>query len=253
MDAIKLVAHRGYQRLYPENTLLSYVEAIKAGARFIETDIQLSADGHPVLYHDRNLKRSSDTKGAVHDYPLAQLLITPKHEPKRFGTTYLGQTITPLSDLVTLLLAHPNVHAFIEVKSCTIDFHGIDTVYQRIAETLAPVAQQCTLISFHIPFMTHARAAGWHSLGIALRRWKDLQKADIKAITPEYLFADIRDLPKKGDLSDLNVKLVVYEIDSPDVARSLQQRGVEYIETFAIGDMHKILVENLKTGVEQQP
>ena len=119
MDAIKLVAHRGYQRLYPENTLLSYVEAIKAGARFIETDIQLSADGFPVLYHDRKLKRSSTIKGAIHDHSLAQLLNTPNHEPKRFGSAYLGQTITPLSDLVNLLPEHPNVQAFIEAKSCS--------------------------------------------------------------------------------------------------------------------------------------
>lgn len=243
MNPIKLVAHRGYQQLYPENTLLGYVEAIKAGALFVETDIQLSADGFPMLYHDRNLKRSSATKGAIHNYPLAELLRTPKHEPKRFGSTYLGQTITPLSDLVTLLLAHTNVHAFIEAKSCSIDFHGIDTVYQRITETLAPVAQQCTLISFHMPFIAYARTAGWHSLGVALRRWKDLQKAELKTIAPEYLFADVTDLPKKGSFDHLNANLVVYEVDSPDVALSLFQRGVEYIETFAFGDMHQALVE----------
>jgi len=73
----------------------------------------------------------------------------------------------------------------------------------------------------------------------------------VQAIAPEYLFADVSDIPKKADLADLSAKLVVYEIDSPDVARSLQQRGVVYIETFAIGDMQQALVENLKTGVEQ--
>jgi len=252
MNPIKLIAHRGYQRLFPENTLLSYVEAIKAGARFIETDIQLSADGFPVLYHDRKLKRSSTIKGAIHDHPLNQLLHTPNHEPKRLGNTHLGQTITPLSDLASLLLTHPEVHAFIEAKSCTIDAHGINKVYQRITETLAPVAQQCTLISFHIGFIGYAKAAGWHSLGIALRRWKDLRKTDIKAISPEYLFADVSDLPSKGDFNHLNAKLAVYEIDSPDVARSLQQRGIEYIETFAIDNMHQALVKNLKTAVNQQ-
>jgi len=251
MDAIKLVAHRGYQQLFPENSLLSYVEAIKAGAQFIETDIQLSADGRPVLYHDRKLKRSSELKGAIHDHPFSQLLSSPNHEPKRFGSAYLGQTITPLSDLVTLLLAHPHIHAFIEAKSCTIDFHGTNTVYQCMTETLAPVAQQCTLISFHIPFIAHARTAGWHSLGVVLRSWKDLQKDDVQAIAPEYLFANIRDIPKKADLNDLSEKLVVYEIDSPDTARSLQQRGVKYIETFAIADMHQALIKN-PTTVNQQ-
>ncbi|MEH6357553.1 MAG: glycerophosphodiester phosphodiesterase family protein [Pseudomonadales bacterium] len=252
MDAIKLVAHRGYQRLFPENTLLSYVEAINAGAQFIETDIQLSADGHPVLYHDRKLKRSSALKGAIHDHSLDQLLHAPNHEPKRFGSAFIGQTINPLSELVTLLKAHPNVHAFIEAKSCSIDFHGIDTVYQSIVDTLKPIARQCTLISFHIPFIAHAKAAGEHSLGIALRRWKDLQRTEVQDIAPEYIFANVGDVPKKADLNDLNAKLVVYEIDSPDIACALQQRGVEYIETFAIGDMHKTLVANSDSNVEKQ-
>jgi len=244
------VAHRGYQQLFPENTLLAYVEAIKAGARFIETDVQLSADEQPVLYHDRKLKRCSELKDAVHNHLLDELLRSPNHEPKRFGSAYLGQTITPLSDLVTLLLAHPQVHAFIEVKSCTVDFHGIEKVFQRITETLAPVAQQCTLISFHIPFMSFAKAAGWHSLGIALRRWKDLHKDEVTAMAPDFIFADVNDLPNKGDFNDLNGKLAVYEIDSPVVARSLQQRGVEYIETFAIGNMHQALIDHSDNTVE---
>jgi hypothetical protein len=42
-----LVAHRGYQKLYPENTALSVTQAIKAGALFVEIDIQLSKDHQP--------------------------------------------------------------------------------------------------------------------------------------------------------------------------------------------------------------
>ena len=250
MTPIKLVAHRGYQRLFPENTLLSYVEAINAGAQFIETDIQLSADGHPVLYHDRKLKQCSALKGAIHDHNLDQLVLAPNHEPKRFGNAFLGQAITPLSELVTLLMAHPNVHAFIEAKSCSIDFHGIDTVYQSVADTLESVVRQCTLISFDIAFVDHAKTAGWHSLGIILRRWKDLQKTELQNIAPEYIFAQVDDVPKQVDLNDLNAKLVVYEIDSADAAHALQQRGVEYIETFAIGDMHKILTASPNRKVE---
>lgn len=37
----RLVAHRGYQKRYPENTLLGFTKAIEAGAHYIETDIYL--------------------------------------------------------------------------------------------------------------------------------------------------------------------------------------------------------------------
>lgn len=241
MSSIKLVAHRGYQRLFPENTLLAYREAIKAGARFIETDVQLSADEQPVLYHDRKLKRCTGLKGAVHDHLFKPLSLAPNHEPKRLSDQFLGLTIESLTDLVTLLCENPQVHAFIEVKSVTIDFHGIEKTYQRITEILKPVTTQCTLISFHIPFMMFAHSSDWHSIGIALRRWKDLYKTDVETMAPDYIFADVDDLPKKNDFFDLKSKLVVYEVDSPELARSLHQRGIEYIETFAIGDMQQAL------------
>jgi glycerophosphoryl diester phosphodiesterase len=241
MSSIKLVAHRGYQRLFPENTLLAYQEAIKAGARFIETDVQLSADEQPVLYHDRKLKRCTGLKGAVHNHRLTSLSQAPNHEPKRLGECFIGQSIETLSDFIELLSKHPQVHAFIEVKSITIDFHGIDKTYRHITEILASVAAQCTLISFHIPFMTFARRSGWHSIGVALRRWKDLHKTEVETMAPDYIFADVDDLPKKINFYDFKSKLVVYEVDSPELARSLQQRGIEYIETFAIGDMRQAL------------
>jgi len=243
MSSIKLVAHRGYQRLFPENSLLAYREAIKAGALFIETDVQLSADQQPVLYHDRKLKRCTGLKGAVHDHLFKPLSLAPNHDPKRLSDRFVGHTIEPLSDLVTLLSKHPQVHAFIEVKSITIDFHGIDKTYRHIIDVLAPVAAQCSLISFHIPFMTFARNSGWHSIGVALRRWKDLHKAEVETMAPDYIFADVDDLPKQINFYDLKNKLVVYEIDSPELARSLQQRGIEYIETFAIGDMQQALTQ----------
>jgi len=257
MSDIKLVAHRGYQQRFPENTLLAYVEAIKAGARFIETDVQLSADEQPVLYHDRKLKRCSGLKGAVHDHLFTALSQAPNHEPKRLADRFLGQTVEALADFVALLSQHPEVHAFVEVKSITIDFHGIEKTYQRITEILAPVAAQCTLISFHIPFMCYSKTAGWHSIGVALRRWKDCHKTEVKAMAPDYIFTNIDYVPKKGDFNSLKSKLVVYEVDSPQRARSLQQRGIEYIETFAIGNMHQALITPTTTpsgnGVEDTP
>ena len=52
---IELVAHRGYAARYPENTRESLAAAVRAGARFLEFDVQLSADGVPVLLHDVTL------------------------------------------------------------------------------------------------------------------------------------------------------------------------------------------------------
>src|SRR5262245_24889727 len=48
----ELQGHRGARALKPENTLSSFEAAIDVGVTSIETDVHLTRDGVPVLYHD---------------------------------------------------------------------------------------------------------------------------------------------------------------------------------------------------------
>ncbi len=249
MNPISLVAHRGYQKRYPENTLLSLAEAIQAGARYVETDIQLSADLVPVLYHDRNMKKISGEKGAIHERPFAELINIPAHEPNRFGDRFISQRITPLADLVTLLAAHPQVHAFIEIKRCTIDAHGIAKVYQRVTEALMPVLNQCTLISFSQDFIAYANDAAWPSIGLVIERWKVLESDYIKQLKPQYIFCNQTRLPSSANLAIAGSQLVVYEIDNPKIAIELNKRGVDLIETFAFAEMQNALDKTFQESV----
>jgi glycerophosphoryl diester phosphodiesterase len=50
-------AHRGARTELPENTVAAFVRATELGARGLETDARLSADGHPVLVHDAAVRR----------------------------------------------------------------------------------------------------------------------------------------------------------------------------------------------------
>ena len=70
------VAHRGYTRHYPENTLIGIEAAIQAGARYVEVDVQLAADKTPILFHDRNLKRVCGVQGE--EQFLAWLMLSAK-------------------------------------------------------------------------------------------------------------------------------------------------------------------------------
>ncbi|WP_404791028.1 glycerophosphodiester phosphodiesterase [Altericista sp. CCNU0014] len=47
------LSHRGVQTRAPENTLAAFEAAIALGVGGIETDIRLSRDGIPILFHDR--------------------------------------------------------------------------------------------------------------------------------------------------------------------------------------------------------
>lgn len=52
-----MLAHRGLAVDAPENTMLAFELAVRAGADYIETDVHVSADGVAVIAHDPTLKR----------------------------------------------------------------------------------------------------------------------------------------------------------------------------------------------------
>lgn len=67
-------AHRGASEYAPENTMLAFCLGIFMGANGIETDVQLTRDGVPVLFHDNTLARVTGEVGSVFDYTYAELL-----------------------------------------------------------------------------------------------------------------------------------------------------------------------------------
>ena len=69
----KVWAHRGASGYMPENTLPSFQKAVELGADGIELDIQLSKDGEIVVCHDEMVDRTSNAKGWLKDYTLAEL------------------------------------------------------------------------------------------------------------------------------------------------------------------------------------
>lgn len=72
-EHVHLVAHRGWSRFFPENTLAALAAGIAAGADEIEFDVRLSADGVPVLCHDERVDRVSRLEGTCGSLPVAEL------------------------------------------------------------------------------------------------------------------------------------------------------------------------------------
>lgn len=51
-----IVAHRGASEKYPENSMISFRQAVGESADGIELDVQWSRDFTPLVFHDRTLK-----------------------------------------------------------------------------------------------------------------------------------------------------------------------------------------------------
>jgi glycerophosphoryl diester phosphodiesterase len=68
-----ICAHRGGATTHPENTLPAYQEAVRLGAHMVELDIAITRDGAIVLMHDATVDRTTDGKGKVIEFTLAEL------------------------------------------------------------------------------------------------------------------------------------------------------------------------------------
>ena len=62
-------AHRGGASDVPENTMPAFEYAVRLGYRYVETDVQVTADGVLVAFHDNDLRRTCGRPGRISDLP----------------------------------------------------------------------------------------------------------------------------------------------------------------------------------------
>jgi glycerophosphoryl diester phosphodiesterase len=71
---VRRLAHRGDSRAAPENSLAALLAAAHLpGIDGVELDVQVSADGVPVVIHDADLRRVQGVEAAVRDLDAAAL------------------------------------------------------------------------------------------------------------------------------------------------------------------------------------
>lgn len=63
--AVKIISHRGANRLAPQNTLPAFEAALKIGVDGFETDVHLTSDGVPVICHNYKVNETSDGIGKI--------------------------------------------------------------------------------------------------------------------------------------------------------------------------------------------
>jgi len=69
----KIMGHRGAPADEPENTLGSFRRALAVGVAAVEMDVQLTKDGRLAVIHDETLDRTTNGRGPVRDFTLAEL------------------------------------------------------------------------------------------------------------------------------------------------------------------------------------
>ena len=127
-----IAGHRGDRSAAPENTIPAFQAAFAGGLEFIETDVQLTSDGFPVLLHDPTVDRTTDGTGAIGDLTLAE--VEALDAGSWYGKEFTGTRIPQLGEFLDLLAATPHKKAIIELKEFWTrdDIRGIlDQIFRR--------------------------------------------------------------------------------------------------------------------------
>lgn len=98
----KLVfAHRGANRLAPENTMQAFKAAVASGATWLETDVDILPDGTIILIHDDTLDRTTDQRGTI--YGLTQEDLGRVDAGAWFSEDHAGEPIPTIEQFVRFL------------------------------------------------------------------------------------------------------------------------------------------------------
>jgi len=230
-----LIGHRGEPETWPENSLAGYREILQAGARFIETDVQITADGIPVLSHDPTLLKVTGQNLAITDIPSSEVLSLPAGYPERFGDRYHDYRIATLDEFANMLARWPDARAFVEIKHASIKAFGAERVIEIMLEYLADVLDQCILISFEYAALAYARQRSPLPIGWVLPEWNEDNRLLACELLPEYLFVNRKRLPPGPDsLWQGPWKWVVYTVNDADEINAFLDRGFDMVESNVI-------------------
>jgi glycerophosphoryl diester phosphodiesterase len=236
----------------PENTAAAFELAIAEGADYIETDVQLSADGELVIIHDATLARTTDARLAfadrapwnVPDFTLAEL--RKLDAGGWYDDDFAGQHILTLDELLDLLGGRVGLN--LELKSPALNPGLARAVAARLRERrgeieVGALPRPLVVGSFDEQALRdfHARLPDVPAALIAY----DVPAAAKLTELAEWVYSvnpDVRRLQPADSarVIDAGIAVVPWTVDSPALWRRALDLGVAGMITnypYALGNM----------------
>ena len=120
-DTPLVIAHRATMGHAPENTLMGIRQALDMRCDGVEVDVQLSADGVPVLFHDDELQRTTNATGPVADRSIRRTRATGRRR-RRTGAVPCAMHCSWSTDRCCSLRnsrSHPTLTCPLSVMLCS--------------------------------------------------------------------------------------------------------------------------------------
>lgn len=241
----KIIGHRGACGYAPENTIESIYTAYDMGLEWVEIDVKLTKDQVPIIFHDKELNRTTNGSGYVaeKDYDYIKQL----EAGSWFSESFAGIKIPTLDEILEVII-ELNLGLNLEIKSCP----GREKETAEIAlDHLSQVwddHDKILISSFsHVSLETALDMASDWPRGLLIKadeflpNWKEL--SDYLEVTTLNIEDELVTQSLVHEISDYEKKILVYTINSPERARELQSLGVDSIFT----DYPDLILESLLT------
>ncbi len=245
---VEIIGHRGASFDAPENTLESFQLGWKQNADAVELDIMLSKDGKIVVIHDKDTKRLAGVDRPVADQSFEELR---KLDVGRWkATNWEGTRIPLFSDVLASIPEGKRL--FIEIKS---DSAILPELKRELTAAKRPIAQTA-LIGFSAQTMADAKQMFPELQVYWIVDIKPNAKTGKQSPPVEELIRGAKEANVDGlDLSahesidrsyaskirEAGLKLAVWTVNDPALARQMINAGVEGLTTDRPGWMREQL------------
>ncbi len=233
-------AHRGGAADGDENTVAAFERAVTLGYRYVETDVQATADGVPVIFHDADLRRVAglDAKiGALRAVDLASI---------RVGG---AQAVPQLAEVLT---AWPTLRFNLDVKSWAAVGPLIDTLRRTdvLDRVLVASFSGRRLVALRREFgprlatsMGPAEVARLRLAAVAGRSMLGLAPG-VPAVQVPVRYGPVPVVDRRfvGYAHRMGVQVHVWTIDEPSEINRLLDLGVDGIMTDRIDVLREVLL-----------
>ena len=239
----RIIAHRGFSAVAPENTVISIEKAIDLGADMVEFDVTVSADGHVVVIHDETLNRTTNGQGSVSSHTLEEL--RRLDAGSWFATEFSGEKIPTLDEMLDTTSGR--ILANIEIKPEAVE----NDVSAKVARLVIDkgLVDQVVVSSFSPQALAQMHEIAPEIRTASLYKKKIHRGMDPLEITSEvgasafninhrYLNSKMRKSCREN-----KIPVAVYTVNDPRLMRKLIDKGVGAFFTDNPDLLMKVLAE----------
>ena len=255
----KIIAHKGYSAIAPENTMPSFERALDIGVDMVELDVQMTQDGELVVFHDDDISRITGQAGTISDYTydeIRQMDAGSWFYNARTGMTaagaakeFTGEKIPSLDEVLTLLESS-GTEVYLELKDLSLrdslTEDQLEGFTQKVVQAVKDHGMESRVIfaSFNYDYLLQVKEldAGYRVLCNTVLGDADILLSQYPA---DYYGLNLATVKKDTieKIKNAGAHAYVYTVDHPYQMQTVIKMGAEGIVTDCPG-LAKVVIHD---------